>query len=150
MTRARCIGILTSGGDCPGLNAAIRGVAKPALSDFHIEVIGIDLKAKDFLTWSGTMILVRALWELVPAGNERIAKLNVNRALDQVAARLRNTRAVCRKYYVHPSIIEAYHRAVVVPAPPTPRSGGRAKRVSAALRREEVGVLQFLQGQLRT
>jgi 6-phosphofructokinase 1 len=41
-TKARCIGILTSGGDCPGLNAAIRGVAKPAISDFHIEVIGIE------------------------------------------------------------------------------------------------------------
>jgi 6-phosphofructokinase 1 len=40
--KARCIGILTSGGDCPGLNAAIRGVAKPAISDFHIEVIGIE------------------------------------------------------------------------------------------------------------
>lgn len=40
--RARCIGVLTSGGDCPGLNAAIRGVAKPAISDFHIEVIGIE------------------------------------------------------------------------------------------------------------
>ncbi len=39
---ARCIGILTSGGDCPGLNAAIRGVAKSAISDFHIEVIGIE------------------------------------------------------------------------------------------------------------
>jgi 6-phosphofructokinase len=39
---ARCIGILTSGGDCPGLNAAIRGVAKPAMADFHIEVIGIE------------------------------------------------------------------------------------------------------------
>src|SRR5438552_18079990 len=40
--KARCIGILTSGGDCPGLNAAIRGVAKPAMSNFHIEVIGIE------------------------------------------------------------------------------------------------------------
>src|SRR5438105_3318814 len=40
--RAKCVGILTSGGDCPGLNAAIRGVAKPAISDFHIEVIGIE------------------------------------------------------------------------------------------------------------
>src|SRR5438105_2744589 len=40
--KAKCIGILTSRGDCPGLNAAIRGVAKPALSDFHIEVIGIE------------------------------------------------------------------------------------------------------------
>jgi ATP-dependent phosphofructokinase / diphosphate-dependent phosphofructokinase len=42
MPKARCIGILTSGGDCPGLNAAIRGVAKPAISDYHIEVIGIE------------------------------------------------------------------------------------------------------------
>jgi phosphofructokinase-like protein len=41
-SKSRCIGILTSGGDCPGLNAAIRGVAKPAISDFHIEVIGIE------------------------------------------------------------------------------------------------------------
>jgi len=41
-SRARCIGILTSGGDCPGLNAAIRGVAKPAMSLYHIEVIGIE------------------------------------------------------------------------------------------------------------
>ena len=40
--RARCIGVLTSGGDCPGLNAALRGVVKPAISDFHIEVIGIE------------------------------------------------------------------------------------------------------------
>ena len=34
------IGILTSGGDCPGLNAAIRGVGKAARDGFHIEVIG--------------------------------------------------------------------------------------------------------------
>ncbi len=41
-SKTHCIGILTSGGDCPGLNAAIRGVAKPAISDFNIEVIGIE------------------------------------------------------------------------------------------------------------
>ncbi|MEI7879431.1 MAG: ATP-dependent 6-phosphofructokinase [bacterium] len=38
--KARCIGILTAGGDCPGLNAAIRGVAKAALHH-HVKVIGI-------------------------------------------------------------------------------------------------------------
>src|SRR5204863_3543343 len=42
LSRTRVAGILTSGGDCPGLNAAIRGVVKPAISDFHIEVIGIE------------------------------------------------------------------------------------------------------------
>ena len=38
--RSRCIGILTAGGDCPGLNAAIRGVAKAAMHH-GIKVIGI-------------------------------------------------------------------------------------------------------------
>ncbi len=35
------IGILTAGGDCPGLNAAIRGVAKTALIEHKMKVIGI-------------------------------------------------------------------------------------------------------------
>jgi 6-phosphofructokinase 1 len=38
--QTQCIGILTSGGDCPGLNAAIRGVAKAALHN-GTKVIGI-------------------------------------------------------------------------------------------------------------
>lgn len=102
-----------------------------------------DITAKDFRTWSGTMIAARALRALGPAASERQARRNVNRALDQVAAHLRNTRAVCRKYYVHPAIIEAYHRGVAVPKPPRARRG--RLRPSAALRREEIAVLQFLQ-----
>ncbi len=40
-SKTKCIGILTSGGDCPGLNAAIRGVAKAAMTEYGIDVIGI-------------------------------------------------------------------------------------------------------------
>ncbi len=40
-SKIRCIGILTSGGDCPGLNAAIRGVVKPALGVYDMKVVGI-------------------------------------------------------------------------------------------------------------
>jgi 6-phosphofructokinase 1 len=40
-SKTRCIGILTAGGDCPGLNAAIRAVAKSAIGDYGIKVIGI-------------------------------------------------------------------------------------------------------------
>ncbi|MCF7929737.1 MAG: ATP-dependent 6-phosphofructokinase, partial [Spirochaetales bacterium] len=39
-SKTRCIGILTSGGDCPGLNAAIRGVAKAAINKYGMKVIG--------------------------------------------------------------------------------------------------------------
>lgn len=35
------IGILTGGGDCPGLNAVIRSIAKPAITYFNAKVIGI-------------------------------------------------------------------------------------------------------------
>jgi 6-phosphofructokinase len=40
-SRTRCIGILTSGGDCPGLNPAIRGITKAAIQDYGIKVVGI-------------------------------------------------------------------------------------------------------------
>ena len=40
-SKTKCIGILTSGGDCPGLNAAIRGVAKAAIHHYGIKVLGI-------------------------------------------------------------------------------------------------------------
>ena len=68
------------------------------------------------------------------------------RALDAVAERLGNTRAVCRKYYVHPALLEAYHLGMTAPAPPDmDTSKSRRKQSAAALRRDEVVVLQFLQ-----
>jgi 6-phosphofructokinase 1 len=49
------IGILTAGGDCPGLNAAIRGVGKTAIIEYGMEVIGFrsgfaGLVDKDYVT----------------------------------------------------------------------------------------------------
>jgi 6-phosphofructokinase 1 len=40
-SKTNCIGILTSGGDCPGLNAAIRAVTKAAINEYGMTVIGI-------------------------------------------------------------------------------------------------------------
>ncbi len=41
-TRPKRIGILTAGGDCPGLNAAIRGVGKTAIVEYGMEVLGFN------------------------------------------------------------------------------------------------------------
>ena len=38
----RRIGVLTGGGDCPGLNAVIRAVVKTAIHEYHLEVLGIE------------------------------------------------------------------------------------------------------------
>lgn len=40
-SKTKCIGILTAGGDCPGLNAAIRGITKTAINSYGMKVIGI-------------------------------------------------------------------------------------------------------------
>lgn len=40
MTRIQTIGVLTGGGDCPGLNAVIRGVTKTAINEYNLQVIG--------------------------------------------------------------------------------------------------------------
>jgi DNA topoisomerase-1 len=117
------------------------------VNDYLRHVTRRDVTAKDFRTWSGTMLAVRALRALGPATSEHEARRNVNRALDQVARRLGNTRAVCRKYYVHPAIIESYLKGIVVPPPPE-LNGRRRERPTAALRRDEIVVLQFLQDQI--
>ena len=72
------------------------------------EISGEDVSAKDFRTWAGTVLAARALAGLGPARNERIAGKRIIEAIDVVAGRLGNTRAVCRKCYVHPGVLEAY------------------------------------------
>ena len=125
------------------------GKRQPITSDdvnAHLrEITGRDVTAKDFRTWGGTMAAAVALRSMGTASSKREADRNVIAALDIVRERLGNTRAVCRKYYVHPALIEAYHMGRVAPLPPV---NGRAyvrKHKQAALRRDEVAVLQFLQ-----
>jgi DNA topoisomerase-1 len=111
------------------------------------EISGRDVTAKDFRTWGGTMLAALELRSMGPAASRSEADRNVIRAIDAVAERLGNTRAVCRKYYVHPDLLQAYHLGLTVPAPKPARRRAR-ERPEAALRRDEVAVLQFLQARL--
>jgi len=72
------------------------------------EISGEDFTAKDFRTWSGTVLASRALREFEAFGSETQAKKNVVQAIKAVAERLGNTPAVCRKCYVHPAVLECY------------------------------------------
>ena len=72
------------------------------------EISGQDFTAKDFRTWAGTMLAAEALAEVEPGDSEQARKSAIVQAVDQVAAQLNNTRAVCRKYYVHPVIFESW------------------------------------------
>ena len=109
------------------------------------EISERDVTAKDFRTWGGTMLAAVELRAMGPAASRREADRNIIRAIDAVAERLGNTRAVCRKYYVHPALIDAYYMGHTVPQPPALSKGGRRPNPGGALRRDEVLVLQFLQ-----
>jgi DNA topoisomerase-1 len=67
-----------------------------------------DFTAKDFRTWAGSLQALRAFKDIGPANSINIAKKNTVQVLDVVAKHLGNTRTVCKKYYVHPLIIERY------------------------------------------
>jgi DNA topoisomerase-1 len=112
------------------------------------EITGRDVSAKDFRTWGGTMHAAMALHAMGVASSRREADRNIVQALDIVCERLGNTRAVCRKYYVHPALLEAYVAGRVVPLPAATLRHHIRRHKVAALRRDEVAVLQFLQDEL--
>jgi len=113
------------------------------------EATGADFSAKDFRTWGGTMHAALALRAMGPAPTQREAERNILRALDEVSERLGNTRTVCRKYYVHPGVLDAYLRGRTVEGSAPPINGRMARsHAAAALRRDELAVLQFVQDEL--
>ena len=64
--------------------------------------------SKDFRTWAGTVLAAR---QLAAAGLPRSAahaKRNIVRAVECVAERLGNTKAVCRASYIHPAVFDAH------------------------------------------
>jgi len=72
------------------------------------EISGEAFTAKDFRTWAGTMLACAALVEAGEGTTKKESERNILAAIDRVAAQLNNTRAVCRKYYVHPELWAIY------------------------------------------
>ena len=62
------IGILTSGGDCPGINATIRGVCKTAINYYGMEVVGIHSGFQGLLTKDVELITDKSLSGLLNLG----------------------------------------------------------------------------------
>jgi DNA topoisomerase I len=78
------------------------------VNDYIKEISGEDFTAKDFRTWSGTVNAVIAFKEIGYAEKSSQYKKKVKEALEIVASHLGNTSTVCRKYYVHPLVINLY------------------------------------------
>ncbi len=110
-------------------------------------ISGAEFTAKDFRTWAGTVLAATALANLVAEEGAKVSgtllKKNVVQAIKDVATRLGNTTAVCRKCYVHPEIIDAYLEGALSLeiAAPSLATKNRPPSLSA----EETAVLALLQ-----
>jgi DNA topoisomerase-1 len=83
-------------------------VGSSDVNDYLRTITGEDYTAKDFRTWSGTVLAALALQEFEKFDSEAQAKKNIVRAIESVAEKLGNTPSICRKCYVHPAVIDAY------------------------------------------
>jgi DNA topoisomerase I len=123
-----------------------RSVESADVNEYLGRHAGEDFTAKDFRTWAGTLLMVRALRQLGPATSARQAKRKLLRGIEAVAGMLGNTPAICRTYYVHPAVTDGYidgslHTFL--------EARSKKRRSRRGLSREEADVLAFLTSKTR-
>ena len=111
------------------------------------EVTGQPFTAKDFRTWAGTVLAAQALKEFEQFDSQTQAKKNVVQAIENVAERLGNTKAVCRKCYVHPEILNSYLDGTLIQQ--LEMKAEREMRSLSKLPAEEAAVVALLQQKLK-
>jgi DNA topoisomerase-1 len=107
-------------------------------------IAGQEFTAKDFRTWAGTVLAARALKEYEDRCQSLAqAKRNVAAAIGAVAMQLGNTKAVCRKCYIHPDVVQAYLDGTLLSGLSC-TLGKTSPRSLQHLPPEEAAVLNFL------
>jgi DNA topoisomerase-1 len=107
------------------------------------EWTGEEFTCKDFRTWSGTLHALNLLTDLTPYTSQHECKQNLVDIIDSVACKLGNTRAVCKKYYILPRLVEAYEQCKLDPYLDAVRVG-RNKAVKGGLHNDERVLLKFM------
>jgi DNA topoisomerase-1 len=77
------------------------------------DITGEDFTAKDFRTWAGSVSALYAFKEAGEFATISECKKKIVSMLDDVALNLGNTRTVCKKYYVHPTVIKSYEEGTI-------------------------------------
>jgi DNA topoisomerase-1 len=130
-------------------DGVVRDIGSADVNEYLRAIGGDAFTAKDFRTWAGTVLAAQALAEIKHAFTSQAqAKRNVVSAVEKVAQRLGNTKAVCRKCYIHPAVLNAYLDGNLVETLKQ-RAADMARSIHR-LRPEEAAVLGLLQRKLAT
>ena len=114
------------------------------VNEYLREIAGAEFSTKDFRTWAGTLVAAHALRTCADCDSKTQIKRNIVQAVEKVARVLGNTKAVCRKCYIHPAVIEAYSSGAL-------GCDSRVRRVAARsdLAPEEAALVALLEQQAR-
>jgi DNA topoisomerase I len=115
------------------------------VNDYLRSITGEDFTAKDFRTWAGTVLAAKALAEVAQFKTKAEAKRNVVKAIESVAKRLGNTKAVCRKCYIHPAILDSYMDGATLSVVASRAARLRGARLSS----EERAVVRMIEHRLK-
>ena len=129
-------------------DGARHGVDSGDVNDYLREVTGEEYTAKDFRTWSGTLLAALALQAFEQVDSEAQAKKNIVQAIESVAKKLGNTPTICRKCYVHPAVLESYLDGSLLEGMRA-RARQQLQEDLPALALEEAAVLALLQQRLQ-
>lgn len=83
-------------------------------------IAGADFTAKDFRAWAGTVLAARHARQAGPGESDAARQAAIVAGVDAVAARLGNTRAVCRSSCIHPFEEGALHEYTITGRAPRP------------------------------
>jgi DNA topoisomerase-1 len=122
----------------------IRSLSSSAINEYLGEISNGPFTAKDFRTWAGTLTAAEALDAMPAPKSKTSGNKAIVAAVDQVAEALGNTRAVCRKGYIHPAVFDAFLAGVTL-STVTP---SRAKAMSG-LSAAEARLVALLQRTIR-
>ena len=126
-------------------NGAVVDVGSADVNDYLKAITGQEFTSKDFRTWAGTVLAAELLRDSERVDSHARARKNVVAVIEQVAQQLGNTRAVCRKCYVHPAVIDAYLDGSMLK---TVAQRARAVKAVGKLTAAETAVLTLLQKKL--
>ena len=120
------------------------------VNEYLREISGADFTAKDFRTWTGTVLAAWALHDLGAFSTKREATTQAVAAVETVAQKLGNTPAVCRACYVHPDVFQAHLDGTLISV----LADNAAEQINggdlAGLTRQEAAVLGLLSARLQT
>jgi DNA topoisomerase-1 len=94
-------------------NGVVRGVSTTTVNGFLREIAGIKISLKDFRTLMASAVVVESLSRITPAASQRGRRKQVLEAIRAAADKLSNTPAICRKSYVHDTIVTAFEDGIL-------------------------------------